>query len=617
MVAGAHAVAARFAVVGGNLQVDKQDILESLDRRYADLWDKTADIAGKSRLASEIIARLYDDFYHDHLAIPEEARRAFEARDWQRSLELSRFRIEAFGDYRDIGLEWFRRREDFATSGERLWEAIYRLHLGKIAGVYQGDIAYAFLSSIRRGLTQDLWRVVDYSYARATGAKRPALGERPAVLRSIEFGGEVQAEQIVSMIEVAKLEAPFRDICGNAAAVAARINARLGLSDNGPDGALQIVDGGFFRNRGGYIVGQLVTGGQRTPLALALLNEVRGIYVDAVIFESDRLHYIFSSSLANFHSTNPNFHEVVDFLYQIMPKRPRGLHYATIGYNHVGKLAVLRQIERNIAKRHEVIDYAPGPRGSVAIGFTTADLGYVMKVVRDAPTDQYKWGSFPGVDAVLAKYREVHEINRAGSMLDNVIYDNAALPVDAFCEELLEELLAAATGNVRLAGNSVVFRHLIVQMKMIPLPRFLAAAEPDEAREAISSLGRCIKNNAAANIFNKDLDGRNYGVGPTLKVYLFDYDAVEPLTEVKVRTNADRLDGEEDIPDWFFEDGTVFLPEEIELHLRLQDRRWRQAFREEHGDLLQIDFWEQRQAELAAGQVPRVSTYPNECRLAD
>ena len=149
-------------------------------------YRKTADIAGKSRLASEVIARLYDDFYHDHLAIPEEARRAFEARDWQRSLELSRFRIEAFGDYRDVGLEWFRRREDFASSSERLWEAIYRLHLGKIAGVYQGDIAYAFLSSIRRGLTQDLWRVVDYSYARATGAKRPAPGERPAVLLSID-----------------------------------------------------------------------------------------------------------------------------------------------------------------------------------------------------------------------------------------------------------------------------------------------------------------------------------------------------------------------------------------------------------------------------------------------
>ena len=164
-------------------------------------------------------------------------------------------------------------------------------------------------------------------------------------------------------------------------------------------------------------------------------------------------------------------------------------------------------------------------------------------------------------------------------MLDNVIYHNVQLPRDAFSTELFDELMSAAMGNVRLSGEGLIFRHLIVQMKMTPLPRFLEVASPDEANEAISSLGRCIKNNAAANIFNKDLDGRNYGVGPTRRVYLFDYDAVEPLSEVKVRTNADRMDGEEDIPDWFFEEGFIFLPEEIELHLRLQRKEWRQAFR--------------------------------------
>jgi hypothetical protein len=47
-------------------------------------------------------------------------------------------------------------------------------------------------------------------------------------------------------------------------------------------------------------------------------------------------------------------------------------------------------------------------------------------------------------------------------------------------------------------------------------------------------------------------------------VFLFDYDAVEKLTDVKIRTNADREPGEEAVPDWFFEDGVIFLPEELE-----------------------------------------------------
>ena len=85
----------------------------------------------------------------------------------------------------------------------------------------------------------------------------------------------------------------------------------------------------------------------------------------------------------------------------------------------------------------------------------------------------------------------------------------------------------------------------------------------------IVSLGTCIRNNAATNIFNKDLDSRNYGVGRYGRVFLFDYDAVEKLTDVKIRTNADREPGEEAVPDWFFEDGVIFLPEELEHGMQL------------------------------------------------
>jgi len=59
-------------------------------------------------------------------------------------------------------------------------------------------------------------------------------------------------------------------------------------------------------------------------------------------------------------------------------------------------------------------------------------------------------------------------------------------------------------------------------------------------------------------------------------VHLFDYDAVERLTDVKVRTNSDREPGEETVPDWFFEDGVVFLPEELEYGMQLRVS-WRVA----------------------------------------
>jgi len=240
---------------------------------------------------------------------------------------------------------------------------------------------------------------------------------------------------------------------------------------------------------------------------------------------------------------------------------------------------------------------------------------YVLKIIRDRPTEGYKWGEFAGLNSVLDKYRLVHEMDRAGSMLDNIIYSNVKLDRAMFAPSLLDELLEAGVETVSLERGAVVFKHLIVQLKLTPLPLFLASASHDEARTAVINLGDCIKNNAAANIFNKDLDGRNYGVSGILKVYLFDYDAVEPLTEVKVRTNADREPGEEDIPDWYFEDGTIFLPEETISGLRIDDARLRRMFLDAHPDITTVAYWEAMQQALREGKVPPVRSYPAARRL--
>jgi isocitrate dehydrogenase kinase/phosphatase len=98
-------------------------------------------------------------------------------------------------------------------------------------------------------------------------------------------------------------------------------------------------------------------------------------------------------------------------------------------------------------------------------------------------------------------------------------------------------------------------------------------------------------------------------------VHLFDYDAVEPLTDIKVRTNTARVDGEEDIPDWFFETGTIFLPEEMMVGLRIDDRELRRAFRDAHPELMTVDYWEGMQRALREGKVPKVRSYPADLRL--
>jgi isocitrate dehydrogenase kinase/phosphatase len=211
----------------------------------------------------------------------------------------------------------------------------------------------------------------------------------------------------------------------------------------------------------------------------------------------------------------------------------------------------------------------------------------------------------------------VHEINRTGSMLDNIVYYNLRLEHAWFEPELAAQLLQSAGNSARLQGRALVFRYLIAQRKLTPLNVFLESAAEDRARRAIINLGFCIRNNAAANVFNKDFDARNYGVSRYLKIYLYDYDAVERLTDVKVRTNLHRCEGEEEVPGWFFEPGVVFLPEEIEAGLRVRNRALRRAFRDAHTELMSVDYWERLQQALRAGQVPGIHTFPESCHLGD
>jgi isocitrate dehydrogenase kinase/phosphatase len=298
-----------------------------------------------------------------------------------------------------------------------------------------------------------------------------------------------------------------------------------------------------------------------------------------------------------------------------MPQRPLGLHYSTIGYHHVGKVAVMTELKKELAETGEVLDNAPGFHGTVAMGFTAPTSAYVLKVIRDHPTDGYKWGVFTGVDSVLNKYKWVHEIDRTGSMLDNILYYNLKLDKSWFAPKLLDQLQRAASNALQVQDTAVVFKYLIVQRRLTPLSVFLENASQAEAEQAIVNLGYCIKNNAAANIFNKDYDARNYGVSRYRKVYLYDYDALEPFTEVKVRSNVDRSEGEEDIPDWYFEDGVIFLPEETESGLRIHSRSLRRRFRQAHGDLMGTDYWINLQKSLMAGQLPGIRTYPEDCDL--
>jgi isocitrate dehydrogenase kinase/phosphatase len=560
-----------------------------------------------------LILEIFDEFYAKFREYSQRAKQAFERMDARGSVNVSTERLGLYTRY--IAEHGPRIRAAFpALSVESdLWDCLDRLYVAMIVDRYEADIAFSFAHSIRRNINHGLWKPVAYSFPPPSKLRAMSMA---SVHRRLTVQGQIDDELLSAALQIPGFRVPFRDLAGDARAIKERVQQLL--RDKGEmqaPVALDVVEAGFFRDRSAFVVARWVFADEHVvPLVVALLNGAQGIYADAVVDRVADIHDLFSSTLANLHVTTALYYQTCVFLFSLMPRRPLGEHYSTIGYNHVGKVAILNEITAQLAVAGR-FQRSPGVPGTVALGFTFDSCSYHLKVIRDKPTQAYKWGRFPGVAAVVEKYREVHEINRAGSMLDNVMYFNMRMDREVFDPALLEEISREASDSVHVMEDGVYLRSLIVQLKIIPLPVYLENAGESETRAVIAKLGHCIRNNAATNIFNKDLDSRNYGVGRYGRVFLFDYDAVEKLTEVKIRTNRDREPGEDDVPGWFFEDGVIFLPEELEHGMQFKSDLARRCFRQENAELLTVEYWLDVQQKLQRGEVPALRMYPDSTKL--
>jgi isocitrate dehydrogenase kinase/phosphatase len=589
-----------------------------VEKAYRQLIDASGD-DGRIAATARLILAIFDDFYAQLCEYPYRAKRAFETMDTHASIRISRERLGLYSRYISEHGPRILAAFPALANNAAIWDTLDRLFVAMIFDRYEADIAFSFVHSLRRNIDHGLWKPVAYSFP--PPSKRRAYS-MAAVHRRLPVNDRIDIDLVLTALQMLHLSVPFRDLRGDAGRILERLNGIFHQGDAAArPAALDVVEAGFFRDRTAFLVGRWVmTDGIFVPFVVALLNSPEGVYADAVLHQVSDIHDLFSSALANFHVTTRLYYQTCVFLFSIMPRRPFGHHYSTIGFNHVGKVAILDEIIANVRSSGQRLRRSPGAVGTVALGFTFDACSYHLKVIRDRPTASYKWGEFPGVPAVIEKYRVVHEINRAGSMLDNVMYFNLRLDRELFEPELLEEILREAGASVQIEGDGVFIRSLIVQLKIIPLPVYLETANETanekEIEAVISSLGHCIRNNAATDIFNKDLDSRNYGVGRYGRVFLFDYDAVEKLTEVKIRTNLDREPGEESVPDWFFEAGVVFLPEEIEYGLQLENDFARRCFHRLNADLMTVEYWQGVQQKLQRGEVPELRMYPRITKLS-
>ncbi|GLP97164.1 bifunctional isocitrate dehydrogenase kinase/phosphatase [Paraferrimonas sedimenticola] len=385
---------------------------------------------------------------------------------------------------------------------------------------------------------------------------------------------------------------------------------RLGLEDEYSE--LKLIKSGFYRNKGGYLIGALKCGGRRLPIALAFVNRDNKVALDALITGEDALSLVFSFARSYFMVTCDKPAQLVGALKNLMPNKSIAELYSAIGFQKHGKSELYRDFINHMNASDEQLVAAEGIKGMVMTVFTLPSYPVVFKVIKDKfapPKDANK-------QLVIDKYALVKRHDRVGRMADTHRFTQLQLPKARFHPELLEELRQTAPSEVEIIEDSVIIHHCYLERRLTPLNIFIEHADTQALDRAIDDYGQALKDMISANIFPGDMLYKNFGISRHGRVIFYDYDEVSYLDECNFRKIPPPRFPEDEwaAEPWYSVAPNDVFPEEFASFL-LTIPKVRKAFLRRHKDLLSADYWQAQQAAIAEGEQADVYPYPPECRI--
>lgn len=369
----------------------------------------------------------------------------------------------------------------------------------------------------------------------------------------------------------------------------------------------------FYRNKGAYLIGRMVTPSGTLPFALPVLRtDDAELYVDTLIIDSDDLSILFSFTRSYFMVDAPVPSAVVSFLRKLLPWKQVAELYNAIGFFKHGKTEFYRAFLDHLRGTDDQFRIAEGTPGMVMIVFVLPSLQTVFKVIRDrfAPSKQVDHAT------VLNRYELVKKHDRVGRMADTQKFSDLRFPKQRLSPELLDELRREAPSQIVDEGETVRIRLLYSEREMRPLNLYLKEASPAQARAALYDYGVAIRQLAAANIFPGDMLLKNFGVTRHGRVVFYDYDEISYLTDVNFRTIPPPRFPEDELAaePWYSVGPNDVFPEEFPVFL-FSDVRMRREFTQMHGDLFEAETWRRWQRDIEAGIVLDVVPYLHTARF--
>lgn len=505
-----------------------------------------------------------------------------------------------------------------AERDESLWPGIKLAYIGLLHEHPQPECAETFYNSVACQVLHRRYYHNDFIFWRPAVATEHLEGEAPSYrcFYPLKDGLRKTLRAIAASFA---LRNPWEDLSRDLKSLVHALREHFPRPGRAqPDLQIQVLASLFFRNKAAYVIGRVVNAQREIPFAVPVLQNERGdIYLDTLLAGEDALLVLFSFARAYFFVDMEVPAAYVSFLRWLMPRKPRAELYMAVGLAKQGKTLFYRDLHYHLQHSTDGFTFAPGIKGMVMLVFTLPSFPYVFKVIRDRfapPKDLDR-------QTVLDRYLMVKLHDRVGRMADTLEYSLVALPLDRFEKELLQELQRECASTVELDGEQLVLGHVYIERRMQPLNLHVEECRRDgdeeRLRAALRDYGDAIKELAGAGIFPGDMLLKNFGVTRHDRVVFYDYDEIQPITEVRFRRIPPAASYEEELaaePYWRVDEGDVF-PEQFERFL-VSHPRAREIFYEYHRDLLDPAFWSAKQARFRDGVLEDVFPYPEAIRFA-
>ena len=566
------------------------------------------------QLFARTILNGFESYFAEYLNITLAARARFERADW---LGLRQAAIDRIDLYKKKTAEVQKYVELIAGDELRdldFWRSSRATYAELIRGHDTFEIAETFYNSIYCATFKHLKIRNEYAFVFSP------LGDMPPadvskVYRTYRLDREL-TDLLNNLLNDYAFSIPYedqqRDVENIKAAILKYLAPRFDMNE--PNVEFQVLEHHFFRNKGAYIVGRIVAGNESMPFVLPILhNENGAVYVDTILFDSDKVSVLFSFTRSYFLVDASIPAQYVLFLQQLMPAKPISEIYSAIGHNKHGKTYYHRCAFRHMQSTTDQFNIAPGIKGMVMAVFTLPSYDFVFKIIKDRFTPPKEMTRAQ----VEEKYALVKRWDRAGRMADTQEFKNLAFARERFSDELMEELREVAPSMLEEHGKALIIKHVYVERRMTPLNLYLRNATDEQVWDVMDEYGNAIKQLAAANIFPGDMLLKNFGVTRHGRVVFYDYDEIMPLTDCNFRKIPEPRNEAEEMASkpWYTVGPNDIFPEEFSLFFS-GNQRARKVFDKLHSDLYEASFWQGLQAQIHGGYVEDFFPYRRELRFS-